>query len=223
MDILLLGIGIIITLIAQLYVTSSYNKYNKYKTKNGITGFEVARKILDSHGLNSVYIVETKGMLSDHYDPSAKVVRLSSNVFHGNSIASCSVAAHEVGHAIQDQENYSFMKIRGALFPIVNFSSYAGYFAIVIGAVFKFWDLIWLGIALELIILLFQLVTLPVEFNASNRAMQELQKNNILVTQELKHSKTMLTAAALTYVASVINTIFQILRLILIYGGKRND
>ena len=169
MDSLLIIIGLVITLCAQAYVTSSYNKYKNVKTKKDLSGFEVASKILKENGLENVYVTEVRGVLSDHYDSGRKVVRLSSDVFHGTSISSVSVAAHEVGHAIQDKENYSFMRFRHSLFPLVNFSSYAGYIAILVGIIFGLVDLIWLGIVFELMILLFQLVTLPVEFDASRR------------------------------------------------------
>lgn len=173
--------------------------------------------------MNNVYVTEINGKLTDHYDSSRKVVRLSKDVFHGDSIASCSVAAHEVGHAIQDKEGYSFMRFRSLMFPLVNISSYCGYLAILIGVLFESLELIWVGIGLEIIILIFQLVTLPVEFNASSRAREELEKHGILTKKELSSSRTMLNAAALTYVAGVVNTILQILRLILIFGGNNKD
>lgn len=223
MDILLMIIAAAITMIAQMYVTTSYNKYKKVNVKKNISGFEVARAILDSHGMSDIYVTETTGVLSDHYDPTRKVVRLSNDIFHGNSIASCSVAAHEAGHAIQDKENYGFMRFRSAIFPIVNFASYGGYFAILIGVIFGSIELIWIGIALEIIILVFQLVTLPVEFDASRRAAEELEKLCVLTKNEMPESKKMLRAAAYTYVASVINTILQILRLVLIYGRSDRD
>jgi len=218
MDTLLLLVALIITLGAQGYVTSTYNKFNKIANKKQITGFEVARMILDGYGMNNVYVTETKGVLSDHYDSSRKVVRLSTEIFHGKSLASCAVAAHEVGHAIQDKTGYSFLKFRSLMFPIVNFASYAGYFAILIGIIFGTLNLIWIGIAMEIIILIFQLITLPVEFDASKRALEELKNKSILTDSELKQSSTMLKAAALTYVATVVNTILQILRLLLIFG-----
>lgn len=223
MDIILVLLTLAITSMAQIFVSTSYSKYRKVKVKNDITGFDVARTILDSYGLNNIYVTETKGVLSDHYDSSRKVVRLSTDVFHGTDIASYSVAAHEVGHAIQDKVNYSFMRFRSMMFPIVNFSSYAGYIAILIGVIFGQLQIIWLGIGLEIIILLFQLVTLPVEFDASKRALEELEKHSILTKKELGSSKKMLTAAAFTYVASVLSTVLQILRLILIFGGSNRD
>ena len=195
----------------------------KEESKVGMTGQEVARKILDENGLKEVYVTEVRGNLTDHYDPGRKVIRLSTDIFHGTTIASASVAAHEVGHALQDKENYSFMKFRSMMFPLVNISSYGGYFAIIIGIIFGIIDLIWLGIALEIIILLFQLVTLPVEFNASSRAKEKLKQYDLLDSNELEGSSKMLRAAALTYVASVITTLLQVLRLVIMFTGRRND
>lgn len=223
MDTLLLIIASLITLWAQYYVISTYNKYAKIKNKKNITGFETARRILDSYGMNNIYITETTGKLSDHYDSSRKVIRLSTEVFHGNSISSCAVAAHEVGHAIQDKNNYSFLRFRNLMVPIVNFVSYAGYFAIMIGIIFASINLILIGIATEIIILFFQLVTLPVEFDASRRAIKELKNINILTQKELLLSEKVLKAAAFTYVSSVINTILQVLRLLLIFGKSDRD
>lgn len=211
-----------ITLLAQIFVSVSYSKYKKVQNSKGITGAEIAREILDKHGLSNVYVTAINGTLSDHYDPKRKVVRLSKDVYEGTTIAAVSVAAHEVGHAIQDKEGYAFMRFRSALIPMVNFSSSAGYFAILIGLFFGYTNFIWLGIALEIVILLFQLITLPVEFNASSRALEEIEKNNYLVRGEVKGSKKMLKAAAFTYVASVLTAIIQILRLILI-ARSRDD
>lgn len=218
---LLMFASILITIVAQIYVSTSYSKYRKVLNSRRITGAEVAREILDKHGLNNVYVTETKGHLSDHYDSKRKVVRLSSDIYHGTTVAAISVAAHEVGHAIQDKDGYAFMRFRHSMFPLVNFSSNAGYFAIIIGLLFGYFELIWLGIALEIIILLFQLVTLPVEFNASRRALKEIEENNFLVAGERKGSKRMLNAAAFTYVASVLTTLIQIFRLLLLV--RRDD
>ena len=220
MDLILLLIAFLITLAAQGYITSSYNKYKKVLSKKNISGCEVARMILDSHGLENIYVTETNGILQDHYDPTRKTIKLSNDIFHGTSIASCAVASHEVGHAIQDKENYNFFKIRSMMFPLVNFASYAGYFAIFIGILFGSMNLFWIGIEFEIIILLYQIVTLPVEFDASDRALKELKKHGILTNKELEESKTMLKAAALTYVAGVLSTILQILRLIFIFGNS---
>lgn len=215
-------IALIITLIAQGFVSSSYSKYSKVKNERGITGREAARYLLDKHGLSDINVVETNGYLTDHYDPRSKVIRLSRSVYNDTSIAAVSVACHECGHAIQDKEGYTFLKIRSALVPIVNFSSYAGYFAILFGCLFGALDLIWLGILAEVVMLFFQVITLPVEINASKRALKELDYAHFLNSNELKHGKTMLTAAALTYVASIATTIIQILRLILMFG-RNND
>lgn len=215
-------LGIVISGAAQIFVTSSYNKYKKVANNKGLTGYDVARLILDEHNMSNIYVVEVGGVLSDHYDPTRKVVRLSTEVFHGGTIAAVSVAAHEVGHAIQDKENYSFMKLRALIFPVVNFASYAGYIAVMIGIIFSLTDLLWLGILCELVILTFQLVTLPVEIDASKRALVELQKNKLLETKEIEGSKKMLIAAASTYVASVVTALFQILRLVLI-AGRTDD
>lgn len=211
-------IALIITLIAQGFVSSSYSKYSKVKNERGITGREAARYLLDKHGLSDVGVVETSGYLTDHYDPRSKVIRLSRSVYNDTSIAAVSVACHECGHAIQDKEGYTFLKIRSAIVPIVNFSSYAGYFAILFGCLFGALNLIWLGILAEVIMLLFQVITLPVEINASKRALKELDYAHFLNSNELKQGKTMLTAAALTYVASIATTIIQILRLFLMFG-----
>jgi len=216
-------LGFMITLIAQMYVTSSYNKYKNYDTKKKMTGFDTARKILDSNGLKDVTIVETKGNLTDHYDPKRKVVRLSTEIYHGISIASVSVAAHECGHAIQDKENYSFLKFRNTIVPFVNFSTKIGYLVIIIGIIFSLKKIAIIGLILLLAMLLFQLVTLPVEFNASKRAKKLLLDLNIVTDYELDESKTMLNAAALTYVAALVTTLLQILRLALIVARRTDD
>lgn len=213
---LLMFVSILITIVAQIYVSASYSKYKKIENSKRITGAEAAREVLDKHGLSNVYVTETRGFLSDHYDSSRKVIRLSSDIYHGTTIAAVSVACHEVGHAIQDKDGYGFMRFRHAMFPLVNFSSKAGYFAILFGIIFGYTQFIWIGIALEIIILLFQLVTLPVEFDASRRAGIEIEKNNFLVAGERKGSKKMLNAAAFTYVASLLTTLIQIFRLFLI-------
>lgn len=217
---ILVVIGFLITLIAQIFVNSSYKKYKKVNVKSGLKGFEVARKMLDSNGLTNVKIEEVKGELTDHYDPTSKVVRLSTDIYHGSTIASSSVAAHECGHAIQDKEEYFFLRLRANLVPIVNISSKLGYFAILIGLIFGFLNLAWIGIFLELAILLFQLITLPVEFNASKRANEFLNKEALIEKIEQEGSKSMLNAAAMTYVASVISTILEIFRLILIVASR---
>lgn len=218
----ILIISLIITLSAQAFVSMTYSKTRKIKNINNLTGSEVARQILDKNGLRNVQVVETPGSLSDHYDPRSKVVRLSTEVYHSPSIASVAVAAHECGHAIQDDTNYIFMNIRSAIVPIVNFASYAGYFAIMIGFFASAMNLVWFGIIMECVILLFQLITLPVEFNASSRALKQIKELNFLDKKEYRKGKSMLTAAAMTYVASVATTLLEIFRLVLM-ANRRND
>lgn len=205
---------ICLPVIASIYVRVAYNKNIKKESSNGLSGFEIARKILDKNGLNDIMIVETRGYLSDHYDPSRKVVRLSTDVFHGTSIASNAVAAHEVGHAIQDKEGYLFMRIRHAIFPVVNILSNISYYFILIGFIFEIINLVWLGIAAVSFGVFFQIVTLPVEINASKRAGKELNELNLVNKEDNDGVKNMLTAAALTYVAGVLAGILQLLRLI---------
>ena len=218
----ILIISLIITLSAQAFVSMTYSKTRKIKNINNLTGSEVARVILDKNGLRNVQVVETPGNLSDHYDPRSKVVRLSSEVYHSPSIASVAVAAHECGHAIQDDTNYIFMNIRAAIVPIVNFASYAGYFAIAIGFFASAMNLVWFGIIMECVILLFQIITLPVEFNASSRALKQIKELNFLDQKEYKKGRKMLTAAAMIYVASVATTVLEIFRLVLM-ANRRND
>ena len=221
MDLVLYFLAFAITIIAQIFVSSTTNKYFKKKSKSGLTGSEVAKIILDQNGLSNVKVNRSTGNLTDHYDLAHKTVNLSSAVYDSDSITSISVAAHECGHAIQDKNGYTPLRIRHALIPLVNFSSYAGYFAIVIGAIASLTKLITIGLILECVILLFELVTLSVEFNASFRALKELEKN-MIDTKEIKGSKKVLCAAAFTYVASTASTALEILRLVLIFG-KRDD
>ncbi len=218
----LVAISLLITLGAQAFISSSYSKYSKVKNQKGYTGEEIARKILDKHGLQDIKVVETSGYLSDHYDPKARVIRLSSSIFKESSVASVAVACHECGHAIQDKTNFVFLRIRSTMVPFVNFCSIAGYIAILLGALFSALGLVWVGIIAEMAILLFQLVTLPVEFDASKRGLSEVKQEQFLTNTEYSGGKTMLTSAALTYVASLATTIIQILRLILIYGRRNN-
>ena len=215
-------LAFILTTLAQLFVTSTYKKYSNVRNERNITGAEAARKLLDKNGLNNVKVALVKGYLTDHYDPREKVVRLSSNNYYGTSISSVSVACHECGHAIQDKVGYVFMRIRASLVPVVNFSSYAGYISIVLGMLFSSINLIWLGIILEMVILLFQIITLPVEIDASKRALKELDYSHFFNSEELKKGRSVLVAAALTYVASVAGALLQILRLILLFG-RRDD
>ena len=215
-------LGVIITGIAQLFITSSYSKYKQINTKSGKHGCDVAREILNKNGLNNVNVEQVSGNLTDHYDPKTKTVRLSSDIYAGTSIASASVAAHECGHAIQDSDGYTPMIIRSKLVPIVNFATRIGYIVIAIGLILGALNLARIGIIMLLSMLLFQLVTLPVEFDASRRGKKELRELSILDKGEQNGASTMLKAAAFTYVAGVLSTLLQILRLFLIVSSRRN-
>lgn len=212
--------AIIITVGAQIFVSSSYTKYKRINNKKNTTGFDVARAILDSNGLDDIKILETKGNLTDHYDPTRKVVKLSSDIYDGTTIASMSVAAHECGHALQDKDKYGFMILRSKLVPVVNFTSKIGYIVLLLGWLFSY-ELAILGIILLCGMLLFNIITLPVEFNASKRALSQLQKLNLNSNNEKKDCKKMLSAAAFTYVASLVTTLLQILRLLLMSQNRR--
>jgi len=182
----------------------------------------VARKILDDNGLQDMYIVEVKGNLTDHYDPSQKVVRLSSDIFHGETIAAAAVAAHECGHAIQDKENYTFMKIRAFLVPIVNFATNMAYILFLISILLQMVDMLMVSIVVVFLSLIFQVVTLPVEFDASKRALKQLNDLKLLDKEEHEGSEKVLKAAAFTYIASVLSAILNLVRL-LIYSDSRRD
>lgn len=215
-------LALIIPLIAQIMVSSKYKKYSNIDNDKRISGFEVARKILDMNGLNDLYIVETKGTMSDHYDPKRKTIRLSSEVFHGTSIASVAIASHECGHAIQHKEGYLPMRIRSFIFPIVNLGTKFAYFVLMIGLIANMLNFIWAGIMLVGLGLVFQLVTLPVEFDASKRALKELEDNTLIHASDMTGAKSMLSAAAMTYVAGVLSSALEILRLILIFTNDRD-
>lgn len=212
-----------ITLLAQLWVNSSYQKYRKLNDSSGYSGREVARKILDAHGLSHVKIREVAGTLTDHYDPTEKCVNLSTDVYKDHSIASIAVAAHECGHAIQDKVGYSFLRIRHRLVPTVNLCTKLGYFVIFIGLLFRYFEMAMVGFLLLCGILIFQLVTLPVEFNASKRAKEALNSLNLADTRDSDGVRNMLMAAAMTYVASLASTLLQLFRMLLIILSRRND
>lgn len=213
-------VGIIIVGYAQYKISASYQKYKKINCKNRVAGVEVARKILDANGLSNIHVVETKGELSDHYDPSRKVVRLSSTVFNGESIASVAVAAHECGHAIQDKEGYTFMRIRSLLVPVVNLVTYIGYGVAILSLFMGIIGYLKVGIVMILATLIFQLITLPVEFDASKRALKQLEKLMIVDDKEKEDAKNMLSAAAFTYIASFISSIISLLRLVIMLGNR---
>lgn len=216
---MLIWIAFIITLISQLSVSIAYSKYKKKLNNKDLTGYDTARKILDKNGLKDIMILETTGNLTDHYDPTKKVIKLSTDIYHGSSIASLAVAAHECGHAIQDKESYKPMRIRSKIIPTVNLCTRLGYLAIAIGA-FCSYKLIEIGIILLLTLLAFQIITLPVEFNASKRALKELKKQKLLDKNDISSARKMLVAAAFTYVASMLSTLLNILRYALIFMDR---
>ncbi|HLS60180.1 MAG TPA: zinc metallopeptidase [Virgibacillus sp.] len=207
----------IVPLWAQSRVKNTYKKYSKIATSSEMTGAQVARKILDDNGLYDVQIEEVKGVLTDHYDPRKKVVRLSSGNYHEKSMAASAVAAHEVGHALQDHEEYAFLRFRSALVPVASFGSNSAIFIIIAGALLNQMNLILIGIIFMAGAVLFQLVTLPVEFNASNRAMGQLVSSGIIQNLEERDTKKVLNAAALTYVAAALVAIAELMRFIFIF------
>lgn len=212
---------LIVPLWAQSRVKSTYQKYSKIATSSYMTGAQVARKILDDNGLNHVTIEETKGVLTDHYDPRHKVVRLSSENYHGQSMAAAAVAAHEVGHALQDQESYAFLKFRSALVPVANIGSRMAFYFIFAGIIFtSLSELILVGVLFMAAAVLFQLVTLPVEFNASSRAMTQLVSTGTITNSEERETKKVLNAAALTYVAAAMVAVAELMRFLLIYLSR---
>lgn len=211
---------LLIPLAAQIYVSFTYRKYKSVDNSSGVTGYDVARQILDKNGLDKIYIVETKGVMSDHYDPNRKIVRLSTEVYNGRSIASMAIAAHECGHAIQDKDGYFFLKFRSMIFPIVNIGTQFAYIVLLIGFIFEAINLIGLGILLVSLGLIFQLVTLPTEIDASKRAMKNLCDCGY--ENDASDTKVMLTSAALTYVAGVLSSALEVLRLILIFNDRNN-
>lgn len=220
MNIILYLVIILVPLFAQINVSASFSKYKKVDNKKKVTGFDVARKILDANGLEDIYIVETGGNLTDHYDPTRKVIKLSHDIFHGESVAAASVAAHECGHAIQDKVGYKFMRFRSLLVPVVNLVSSFSWVVILIGLLTEYFQIFIFGIGLISIGLVFQLVTLPVEFDASKRAKVELKRLKLIDNNEDSYVSKMLGAAALTYVAGVLTSILEIVRLLLIFNDN---
>lgn len=215
--------ALILALIADLNVKGTFNRYSQVPNSRGYTGADVARRILDQNGLYSVSIERVSGTLSDHYDPRTHVVRLSQDVYDGRSVAALGVAAHETGHAIQHSTAYGPLKVRNSIIPVTQFSSSAAIWLLLIGFLFNWSSLIILGIVLFSFAVLFQLITLPVEFNASSRALNILDNSGILYGQELAGAKKVLRAAALTYVAATIVAFAQLLRLIAIFGNSRRN
>lgn len=208
---------------AQLKVKGAFNKYSKIRSYIGLTGAEIARRMLNSSGLNEVQVEETRGFLSDHYDPRAKKLRLSPDVFRNNSIAAAGIAAHEAGHAIQDQQNYVPLKFRSAMVPSVQFGSWLGPIIFIGGMLLQWESLAWVGLGLFALTAIFALVTLPVEFNASNRAKAWLTTSGVIYGEESQGINKVLDAAALTYVAAAIQAISTLVYYAFLLMGRSRD
>lgn len=209
---------LILPIIAQINVTSTFNKYSKVRSSRGLTADQVARQILDSNGLYNVRIERVSGKLSDHYDPRDNVVRLSDSTYGNSFVAAIGVAAHECGHVCQHAENYGPIVLRSKLVPITNFCSRFWYFTFILGLVFSELSigtpLVYASIIMFAAVIVFQLVTLPTEFDASSRALATLENNNLLEASEVPQAKKVLTAAALTYVTGLVVSLLQLLRLL---------
>ena len=217
--ILLLVIGMLLSLAASAKLRSTFAVYKKVRSHSGITGAEAAQRILRAAGITDVQVVPIRGSLTDHYDPRTKTVSLSEDIYGRNSLAAVGVAAHECGHAI----NYAPLNIRSAIVPAANIGSQLSWPLIIAGLIFSIDPLVTLGIVLFSLAVLFQLVTLPVEINASSRALKMLESTGILGADEKKGARKVLTAAALTYVAALAASILQLLRLIILAGGRDRD
>jgi len=214
-------IAMLVPLVAQGYLKSTFGRYKRARASSGLTGFEVARRMLDRNGLHHVQIQQTQGKLSDHYDPKTRTVRLSPDIHNVASVAAVAVAAHEVGHAIQHAQDYVPLKLRSALVPAVNIANRLGFIAIIAGLILEVFVVAQIGIILIAALFIFQLITLPVEFNASTRAMAGLSEMNILYDQsEKRGARKVLTAAALTYVAALVVALMELLRWIAILNSR---
>lgn len=223
---ILILVGVILSLLASAGVNSAFTKYSKVRNSRGITGAEAAERVLHSAGIYDVKIEKVAGNLSDHYDPRSKVLRLSEGVYSQATVAAVGVATHECGHAIQHARGYAPLQLRSVLVPIANFGSRIAWPLILIGLLFSSESsmmFIYLGIFAYLAAVLFQVVTLPVEFNASRRAVQMIEQTALLQEDEVRGTKKVLRAAALTYVASAVASILQLLRIFLLAGGRRRN
>lgn len=214
--------ALLLTVYAQAKISATYRKYSKIQARSAVRACDMARKMLDINGLNNVAVQKVSGSLTDHYDPRSKVLRLSDSTYNSTSVAALGVAAHEAGHALQDAQSYGPLKFRNALVPIANFGSSAAWILIILGLVFSSFNLIGIGIICFAVVVLFQLVTLPVEFNASSRALVALEGCGFLQSDEVGYAGKVLKAAALTYVAAALTAILQLLRLLIIFGGRRD-
>jgi Zn-dependent membrane protease YugP len=214
---------LLLPLYAQFKVKRTYKKYSKVQSTSGMTGAQVARLILDQNGLQDVKVVESRGFLSDHYNPMTKIVALSSHNYQEASVAGTAIAAHEVGHAIQHNEAYAFLTLRHKLVPVANISSNASWIFVMIGIFAGMSNMLLLGIVLLAVGVVFQIVTLPVEFNASSRAMTEVVSLGIIRNEEEKHARKVLNAAAMTYVAATAVAVLELTRLVLMYTGMNRS
>lgn len=215
--------AIIISIWAQYKVQSTFNKYSRMRASRGYTAAELTRKLLDENELYNVSIERVSGNLTDHYDPTANVIRLSDSVYNSTSVAAIGVAAHETGHAIQYAKKYAPIKLRNAVIPISQIGSKLSIPLIILGFIFSFRPLVLGGIVLFALVALLQLITLPVEFNASRRALVFLENGDYLYGEELNGAKKTLSAAAMTYVAALLVSLMQLLRLVLLFGRRNND
>ena len=206
---------LIIPVYASIKVNLSYKKYVKIDNEKKLTGFDVARRILDENNLGEIYVVETKGTMSDHYDPIRKTVRLSTDVYHGTSISSLAIAAHECGHAIQDKEGYTWFKIRSMIFPIINIGQKIAYVVMIIGLFLSYMNYVYAAIGFTFLGLLFELVTLPVEFDASKRAKSIVLSDGMISDSEKSGVDAVLNSTAFTYVAAVISSMLEMLYLLM--------
>lgn len=221
---ILVIIAAIFSIWASMRVNSTFNKYSKVRSMTGMTGAQAAQRLLNQAGIYDVTIEQVRGNLTDHYDPSSKVLRLSDATYGSASVAAIGVAAHECGHAIQHQEGYTPLKLRSALVPAANIGSRLGIPIIILGLIFGSGGLlVQVGIWVFSLAVLFQLVTLPVEFNASGRAVRLLDQYGILAGNEVGECRKVLNAAALTYVAAAAASILQLLRLVLLFGNRNRD
>ena len=215
--------AIIFSVWAQNKVTSTFKKYNQVRTYSGMTGYEAARRILSANGLYNVAVERVSGNLTDHYDPKANVIRLSDSVFNSNSVAAVGVAAHEAGHAVQYATHYAPIKLRTAIIPVTNIGSTLSIPVVLIGFFMGIQPLVNIGLLLFATVAVFQLVTLPVEFNASRRAVNALEMGGTMADDEMKAVKKVLSAAAMTYVAALAVSVANLLRLVLRFGGRSRD
>jgi uncharacterized protein len=221
MDLILYFAAIAIALWAQASVKNVYNRFSRVAANTRLTGFDVAQLIMRRQGVSDVSIEMTQSLLGDHYDPRSKTVRLSPNVYNSNSIASVAIAAHEVGHVLQDHEGYAFLKLRNSMLPLAIVSGNLAWFVIIIGFFASSLNIIYVGLLMLGVIALFQLVTLPLEYDASARASRLLVEEGIVGYEDMPYVKKMLNAAALTYVAALATTLLQIARILLLTQRRR--